>query len=95
VLATLASKTSSTWNDNRLLALLAEHPNADSQVLALVLDRVQDLLATTGARPYAAALALAARAELDQHAIHTLANAPGASKRLRQGLRHALHSRTD
>jgi hypothetical protein len=45
VLHTLANKSSSGWNDNRLLALIAAHQHADHAVLTRVLDQVGALLA--------------------------------------------------
>lgn len=88
-LVALASARSDAWNDHRLLSLLALHPSADPAVPAAVLEAVTGLLAK-GARPYAAALALAARPEVEPARAMALGALPGASARLRRGLRGRL-----
>ncbi|MEV7176624.1 hypothetical protein [Kitasatospora sp. NPDC093679] len=88
----LAAARHSSWNDNRLLLLLAEHPGADRAVLRAVLDAAAAKLAE-GERPYAAVLALAGRTELDVSEVRRLGTLPGASARLRSGLRRRLADR--
>ncbi|MEV0401773.1 hypothetical protein [Actinoallomurus sp. NPDC050550] len=90
VLARLCAKTDSAWNDGRLLSLLAGHRNADRPVLLLVLAEVAARLETSASRPYAAALALADRPELRPDEVRHLGDQPGASARLRRGLRRRL-----
>ncbi|MFF3447887.1 hypothetical protein ACFYXJ_12245 [Streptomyces sp. NPDC002667] len=82
----------SSWNDNRLLRLLAEHPRADRAVLSAVRDAVAAKLAE-GERPYAAVLALAGRAELAVEDVRQLGALRGASARLRGGLDRRLEFR--
>ncbi|MFI6090724.1 hypothetical protein [Streptomyces sp. NPDC051218] len=81
----LSNAHDSAWNDNRLLRLLAEHPNADHSVLRAVLDAVAAKLAE-GERPYAAVLALAGRTELTAAEVQQLGTLRGASARLRSRL---------
>ncbi|WP_344628047.1 hypothetical protein [Kitasatospora arboriphila] len=88
----LAAARHSTWNDNRLLLLLAGHPAADRAVLRAVLDATAAKL-TEGERPYAAVLALAGRTELDVAEVRRLGTLPGASGRLRSLLRRRLAAR--
>ncbi|PBC67422.1 hypothetical protein BX265_8024 [Streptomyces sp. TLI_235] len=88
----LAAARHSPWNDNALLLLLAEHPGADGAVLHAVLAAVAAKLAE-GERPYAAALALAGRAELDAADVRQLGTLPGASARLRGRLERQLSAR--
>ncbi|MEV7216457.1 hypothetical protein AB0O31_25620 [Kitasatospora cineracea] len=78
------------WNDGALLHLLARHPATDRPALLAVLDAAAARLAA-GARPYAAVLALAGRPE----ELLPLGCLPGASARLRAGLRRALSARAD
>ncbi|GLW56050.1 hypothetical protein [Kitasatospora phosalacinea] len=80
------------WNDNALLLLLAGHPAADRPALLVVLDAAAARL-TAGARPYAAVLALAGRPELHPEELRALGRLPGASARLRSGLRRVLAAR--
>ncbi|MCU7820950.1 hypothetical protein KSNIM_04580 [Kitasatospora sp. DSM 101779] len=87
-----ASARHSSRNDNRLLLLLAEHPGADRTVLRAVLDATAERLAE-GERPYAAALAPAGRTGLDVSEVRILGGLPGASARLRSGLRRRLAAR--
>lgn len=79
----------STWNDNELLCLRAEHPCADLMVLWAVRDAVAAKLAE-GERPYAAVLALAARTELATEEVQRLGTLCGASARLRTRLDRRL-----
>ncbi|MER0478081.1 hypothetical protein ABR737_06950 [Streptomyces sp. Edi2] len=78
----LSTARDSTWNDNRLLLLLAEHPRADRTVLQAVLAATAARLAE-GERPYAAVLALAGRTELTTDEVCQLGSLRGASARLR------------
>ncbi|GAA2337951.1 hypothetical protein [Dactylosporangium salmoneum] len=71
------------WDTNRMLRTAAEHVRADRTVLLRVLERVAALLAGSVERPYAAALALADRPELDPDELRPLVNLPGASRRFR------------
>ena len=89
----LRSRHDSTWNDNRLLALIARHHNADRTVLLSVLNAVGVKLGTPDDRPFAAALALADRPELTTTEVERLGTLPGASARLRQALRRRLEQR--
>ncbi|MBB6399952.1 hypothetical protein BKA00_006866 [Actinomadura coerulea] len=93
VLDELCSNRDSAWNDGRLLRLLAEHPNADREVLLKVLAELEARLRTSTTRPYAAVLALAARRELRPEELRHLAALPGASPRMRTGLRRRLGER--
>ncbi|MFE1320263.1 hypothetical protein [Kitasatospora phosalacinea] len=79
------------WNDNALLLLLAGHAAADRPALLVVLDAAA--LLPADARPYAAVLALAERPELRPEELLALGRLPGASARLRRGLRRALAAR--
>ncbi|MES9536317.1 hypothetical protein [Actinomadura sp. NPDC000600] len=94
VLADLSSKRDSAWNDGLLLRLLAEHPNADREVLLRVMAEIEARLLSSTTRPYAAVLALATRQELQPDELHHLAALPGASARMRTGLRRRLAERT-
>ncbi|QKW40219.1 hypothetical protein HUT06_06545 [Actinomadura sp. NAK00032] len=89
----LCSKGDSAWNDGRLLRLLAEHPNSDRTVLLKVLAELETRLLASTSRPYAAALALAARHELEPQEVQRLAALPGASPRMRSGLSRRLSER--
>lgn len=93
VLRELCAKGDSAWNDNRLLRLIAEHPNADRVVLLEVLAELEVRLRTSATRPFAAVLALAARRELEPEEVRRLAALPGASARMRAGLRRRLAER--
>lgn len=93
VLARLCGQRSSTWNDNRLLLLVARHPHADRAVLLEVLGHLKGRLAAGGSRTYAAVLALADRAAVEPDELSVLASAPGASARLRRGLRRRIAER--
>ena len=93
VLGELCSKSDSAWNDSRLLRLLAEHPNADRAVLLKVLAELEARLLASTSRPYAAVLALGARQELEPKELQRLAALPGASARMRSGLRRRLAER--
>ncbi|WEB43744.1 hypothetical protein MOV08_33690 [Streptomyces yunnanensis] len=88
-LVELSAAHDSTWNDNKLLCLLAEHPGADLMVLRAVRDVVAAKL-TEGERPYAAVLALAARTELATEEVRRLGTLRGASARLRTRLGRRL-----
>jgi hypothetical protein len=72
----LSRARDSAWNDNRLLRLLAEHPNAQLIVLRAVLDGVAAKL-EEGGRPYAAVLALAGRPELEASEVRRLGTLRG------------------
>ncbi|MGW7071812.1 hypothetical protein ACWGII_30895 [Streptomyces sp. NPDC054855] len=89
----LSTAQDSAWNDNRLLCLLAQHPNADHSVLRAVRDAVAAKLAA-GERPYAAVLALAERTELATTEVRQLGALSGASARLRSRLERQLQLRT-
>jgi hypothetical protein len=93
VLDELCSKHDSVWNDNWLLRLIAEHPNADRAVLLNVLGELEVRLQTRASRPFAAVLALAARPELALEEVQRLAVLRGASTRMRAGLRRRLAER--
>lgn len=88
----LSKARDSVWNDNRLLHLLAQHPGATRIVLRAVLDDVAAKLAE-GERPYAAALALADRPELEADEVRRLGALRGPSARLRRLLTLQLSSR--
>lgn len=93
VLRDLCSRRDSAWNDSRLLRLIAEHPSADRAVLLKVLAELEARLLTSASRPYAAVLALAARRELELEELQRLAALPGASARMRAGLKRRLAER--
>ncbi|WP_221640219.1 hypothetical protein [Actinoallomurus bryophytorum] len=93
LLGELCSRRDSTWNGNRLLRLVVEHPNADRAVLLGVLDELGNRLRTSTSRPYAAVLLLAGRPELMPDEVRHLAALPGASARMRGGLRRRLARR--
>ncbi|MFD6555819.1 hypothetical protein [Streptomyces sp. NPDC058398] len=88
----LSKARDSVWNDNRLLHLLAEHPEANHIVLRAVLDGVTAKL-DEGERPYAAVLALAGRPELETGEVRKLGTLRGSSARLRRLLALRLSSR--
>ncbi|WP_328444273.1 hypothetical protein OG780_02785 [Streptomyces sp. NBC_00386] len=88
----LSAARDSSWNDNRLLRLLAEHPAADATVLRAVRDAVAEKL-EEGERPYAAVLALADRPELEAETVRSLGTLAGASARLRRLLAQRLNPR--
>ncbi|MFG2142552.1 hypothetical protein [Streptomyces sp. NPDC048650] len=88
----LTTARDSSWNDNRLLRLLAEHPRADHVVLRATLHATAAKLAQ-GERPYAAVLALAGRPELEADEVRRLGTLPGASARLRRLLTRKLSAR--
>jgi hypothetical protein len=93
VLTHLCMKRDSTWNDNHLLLLLARHPRADRDVLLAVLGQLKALLTTAESRPYAAVLALATRGEISPEDVQVLGLLPGASARMRRGLRRRIAQR--
>jgi hypothetical protein len=95
VLARLSAQYSSTWNDNRLLLLLARHPHADRSVLLKVLGELKTRLAVSQSRPYAAVLALAGRVDIDPEEVRILGILPGASARMRRGLERRIAERHD
>lgn len=95
VLTRLCMQRDSTWNDNRLLLLIARHPHADRDVLLAVLGQLKALLSTCESRPYAAVLALATRAEITPEDVQALALLPGASARMRRGLRRRIAERRE
>ncbi|BCJ39036.1 hypothetical protein Athai_65390 [Actinocatenispora thailandica] len=82
-----------TWEHNCLLRLVAQHPRADRAVLLTVLTDTADLLNQPDARPYAAAIALAGRPELEPHEVRLVQRQPGASRRMRRGVERALARR--
>ncbi|MFD4526874.1 hypothetical protein ACFWP7_23665 [Streptomyces sp. NPDC058470] len=88
----LSTAQDSSWNDNRLLRLLAEHPRADRTVLRAVRDAAAAKL-TEGERPYAAVLALAGRTELAAEEVRQLGALRGTSARLRSHLDRRLKLR--
>ena len=90
VLTRLCTQRSSTWNDNRLLLLVARHPRADRRALLEVLGQLKTRLAASESRPYAAVLALADRVEIDPEEVRVLTLLPGASARMRRGLRRRI-----
>ncbi|WP_433265575.1 hypothetical protein ACQPWR_00510 [Micromonospora vinacea] len=83
----------SHWDRNYLLRLVAQHPQADRGVLLKVLQETEVLLRKADTRPYAAAIALASRQELEPHEVRRLYGLPGASRRMRRGVRRALARR--
>ncbi|MET7507600.1 hypothetical protein [Streptomyces albidoflavus] len=91
-LVQLAGARDSPHNDNALLRLLAERPDAGPAVLRAILAAVAAKLAE-GERPYAAVLALAGRPEPDPAEVAALGTLPGASARLRRGLARRLDAR--
>ncbi|MGA5296100.1 hypothetical protein ACWDR5_18815 [Streptomyces koyangensis] len=91
-LVELAGARDSPHNDNRLLRLLAERPDAGPVVLRATLAAVAAKLAE-GERPYAAVLTLAGRPESDAAEVAALGTLPGASARLRRGLARRLAAR--
>jgi hypothetical protein len=93
-LAELLASALSRWEQNYLLKAVAGHPHADRAVLLRVLQETTALLNQPDARPYAAALALARRNELHADEVLVLARQPGASRRMRRGLRRRLAART-
>ncbi|MFF7211047.1 hypothetical protein ACFZAU_10970 [Streptomyces sp. NPDC008238] len=88
----LSAAQDSSWNDNDLLRLLADHPRADGTVLRAVHAAVAAKLAE-GERPYAAVLALAGRTELEAEEVRRLGALRGASARLRRRLGTSLAAR--
>ncbi len=88
----LSAARDSVWNDNKLLRLLADHPSANPVVLRAVLEAVAAKL-DEGERPYAAALALADRLELEVDEVRKLGTLRGASARLRHLLNLRLSAR--
>lgn len=81
------------WDRNYLLRLIAQHSQADRGVLLKVLQEAEALLRKAGTRPYAAAIALASRQELEPHEVRRLKCLPGASRRMRRGVERALARR--
>ncbi|HEX5594706.1 MAG TPA: hypothetical protein VFX61_01595 [Micromonosporaceae bacterium] len=81
------------WDRNYLLRLVAQHPEADRGVLLKVLQQTEVLLRQPDIRPYAAAIALANRQELELHEVRRLHHLPGASRRMRRGVERALAQR--
>lgn len=81
------------WDRNRLVATIAQHPNADRAVLLGVLAETLMLLRLPDVRPYACALALAERPELEPFEVSALNDQPGASRRMRRGVRRRLAMR--
>ncbi|MCT2279062.1 hypothetical protein M3G91_15700 [Micromonospora chalcea] len=81
------------WDRNHLLQLVAQHPQADRGVLLKVLQETEVLLGMADTRPYAAAIVLASRQELEPHEVRRLKCLPGASRRMRRGVERALARR--
>ena len=77
------------WGHHSLLRKIIAHPAADEAVLALAHTRVAEAL-TSGYRPYSVAIALAQRGVLTAGDVEALGRLPGASARLRHGLRRAV-----
>ncbi|MER7757053.1 hypothetical protein [Kitasatospora sp. NPDC097643] len=92
LLAALAGRRHSTYNDNRLLLLLSEHPAGTGAALDALLDTVAGRL-RDGERPYAAVLNLARRSDVPAERVRSLGRLPGASARLRRGITRALAAR--
>jgi hypothetical protein len=82
------------WPRNCLMRVVAQHPEADRAVLLKVLQEITALLRQLDARPYAAAIALASRPELDPHEVRRLQRLPGASRRMGRGVERTLARRT-
>jgi hypothetical protein len=93
VLARLCVKHSSPWSDSRRLLLIARHPRADRTVLLGVLGQLRARLTVSESRPYAAVLALAGRPEIDAEEVQALGLLPGASARMRRGLKRRIGER--
>jgi hypothetical protein len=93
-LAELVTSDITGWNRNHLLALVAKHPRADRRVLLATVDAVAAALSGSDERPYAAALALAERIELEPSEVRRLSWLPSASRRMRRGLERNLARRT-
>ncbi|MEV7600690.1 hypothetical protein AB0O91_25295 [Kitasatospora sp. NPDC089797] len=91
-LAALAVRRNSTWNDNCLPALIAARPDLTVEVLDGLVEVVAERL-REGERPYAAVLLLARRPEVTAERLNRLGHLPGASSRLRRGIRRALAAR--
>ncbi|MEU1747613.1 hypothetical protein [Micromonospora arida] len=94
VLTELLTGEFSQWDRNRLLWIVAGHPQAGRVVLLNVLSQVALLLAQRDVRPYAAAIALASRPELTPNEVRRLQNLPGASRRMRRGAERAIARRS-
>jgi hypothetical protein len=92
-LAALSTEDLDRWDRNQLLATIARHPNADRVVLLRVLRETLVLLQQPDTRPYGSVLALAQRTELNPDEILVLVDQPGASRRMRHGLRRRLAMR--
>jgi len=82
------------WADHALLATIVSHPAADADVFARAHHKVRQALAI-GKRPYRIAITLTARDALSADDVDVLGRLPGASARLRRGLRRALATRSD
>jgi hypothetical protein len=93
-LAELVVSDLDRWDRNYLLKAVAGHPHADRAVLLRVLQETAALLNQPNARPYAAALRLARRSELHAEEVRVLTRQPGASRRMRRGVRRRLAART-
>ncbi|MFD0746093.1 hypothetical protein ACFQ1L_32785 [Phytohabitans flavus] len=91
--ALLRTEDLDRWDRCYLLATVAHHPNADRTVLLRVVRQTLALLRQPNGRPYATALALAQRPELDPAEILILAKQQGASHRMRRGLLRNLAAR--
>ncbi len=76
-------------DEHTVLRELAFHPAADAVVLDRVLARARVMLAE-GRRPYSVVIALAERGVVPPDVAVELGRLPGASARLRRGLRRAL-----
>lgn len=78
-----------TWSDHSILRKVIAHSSADGAVLALARERVAQAL-VAGRRPYGSAIALARRGALDLEDAESFGRLPGASARLRRGLRRTI-----
>ncbi|MFJ8477257.1 hypothetical protein [Kitasatospora sp. NPDC094011] len=92
VLAALAERRNSSWDDNDRLKLVAARPDLTVEVLDGLVEVVAERL-REGERPYAAVLLLARRPEVPAERVNRLGHLPGASGRLRRGIGRALAAR--
>ena len=88
-LAAVVTEDLDRWTRNSVLAAIAGHPNADRSVLLTILDRTRVLLGRPDERPFAAAIALARRPELNPAEILGLVDQPYSSRRMARGVRRA------
>src|SRR5215472_18506759 len=88
-LVALVPDTIHGWGEYRLLRMIVSHPAANAEVWAMARERVYESL-TAGYRPFCLAITLARRGDLTPEDVHALGRLPGASARLRRGLRRAM-----